>query len=222
MSNLGEYEKKRDFRKTPEPKAEGGGGRDDRFVIHKHAASRLHYDFRLEHDGVLKSWAIPKGPSTDPADKRLAVMTEDHPLGYADFEGVIPEGEYGAGTVIVWDSGTYENRTRRDDDESGDDESAGDGLKPVDEALADGHLVVYLHGEKLRGGYALQHTGWHSENDWLLIKVDDEEADARRNPVSTQPASVKTGRTIEEVAEQERGEGGKKADDEGEGSGEGD
>jgi DNA ligase D-like protein (predicted 3'-phosphoesterase) len=193
MSKLDEYEEKRDFRKTPEPKAEGDGGKDERFVIQKHAASSLHYDFRLEHDGVLKSWAVPKGPSTDPSDKRLAVMTEDHPLGYADFEGVIPEGEYGAGTVIVWDSGTYENRTRKDDDQ----------LKPVDEALEDGHLVVYLHGEKLRGGYALQHTGWHSENDWLLIKVDDEEADARRNPVSTEPGSVKSGRTIEEVAEEE-------------------
>ena len=162
------------------------------FVVQKHAASTLHYDFRLEVDGVLVSWAIPKGPSTDPREKRLAMAVEDHSLGYADFEGRIEEG-YGAGAVIVWDTGTYRNLTRRKD---------GDEL-PIDRALADGHAVVELHGEKLRGGYALTRTGRGRRERWLLVKTRDEAADARRNPVSTQPESVLSGRTVEQVAEQD-------------------
>ncbi len=155
------------------------------FVIQKHAASTLHYDFRLEVGDVLRSWAVPKGPSTDPRDKRLAMAVEDHSRDYADFEGVIEEG-YGAGAVIVWDTGTYANRTERDGEEV-----------PIDEALDDGHAVVELHGEKLRGAFALTRTGGRR---WLLVKKRDEDADARRNPTSTQPESVLSGRTIEQVA----------------------
>ncbi len=156
-----------------------------RFVIQKHAASTLHYDLRLEAGGVLKSWAVPKGPSTDPREKRLAMEVEDHSLGYGDFEGVIGDG-YGAGAVIVWDTGSW--RPLGDDDE----ETAGD-------ALDRGHLSFWLDGSKLRGGYTLHRTRGGAKPQWLLIKRRDEAADARRNPVSTQPESVLSGRTIEQV-----------------------
>jgi DNA ligase D-like protein (predicted 3'-phosphoesterase) len=152
-----------------------------RFVIQKHAASTLHYDFRLEAGGALASWAVPKGPSTDPREKRLAMRVEDHALEYGDFEGRIGEGGYGAGAVIVWDSGTY--RPLNED-------------VPVERALAEGHLGIWLEGKKLRGGWTLQQV---EGRRWLLIKRRDEEADARRNPVSTQPESVLSGRTIEEL-----------------------
>jgi DNA ligase D-like protein (predicted 3'-phosphoesterase) len=186
---LRRYREKRDFRRTSEPRGRRRRGRGQpRFVVQKHDASRLHYDFRLEADGVLKSWAVPKGPSTDPRDKRLAVPTEDHPLDYLDFEGVIPEGQYGAGPVIVWDTGTYRNLT----------EDNGEPV-PVEEAIRRGHLVIWLEGEKLRGGYALTHI--RKGEAWLLVKMRDEGADARRNPVRTEPRSVLSARTIEEVAE---------------------
>ena len=159
------------------------------FVVQKHAARTLHYDFRLEVEGVLKSWAVPKGPSTDPREKRLAVAVEDHALDYADFEGRIGETSYGAGAVIVWDTGPYRNRTERDGSEI-----------PIGRALADGHAVVELEGRKLRGRYALTRTDTEPRERWLLVKVRDEVADARRDPVSTQPESVLTGRTIEQVA----------------------
>jgi len=152
------------------------------FVIQQHAASSLHYDFRLEVDGVLKSWAVPKGFSTDPREKRLAVEVEDHSLDYADFEGVIGSG-YGAGRVIVWDNGTWRSLT--------------DG--PAGAALERGHLSFWLDGEKLRGGWTLQRTRGGDKPQWLLIKRRDDEADARRNPVSTQPESVISGRTIDDV-----------------------
>jgi DNA ligase D-like protein (predicted 3'-phosphoesterase) len=158
------------------------------FVVQKHQARSLHYDFRLEVEGALASWAVPKGPSTDPRDKRLAMRVEDHPLDYGDFEGVIPEGSYGAGTVIVWDTGSYRNLTRRDGVEV-----------PMAEALENGHAVVWLEGRKLRGGYALTRTGGGAKEKWLLVKKRDEQADARRNPVSTQPESVLSGKTIEEM-----------------------
>jgi DNA ligase D-like protein (predicted 3'-phosphoesterase) len=185
---LRRFREKRDFSKTPEPHGRGRrrrGRGEPRFVIQKHAASSLHYDFRLEAGGVLKSWAVPKGPSLDPREKRLAMPTEDHPLAYGDFEGVIPEGQYGAGEVIVWDAGTY--RVLGDED-------AGD-------ALADGHLSFWLEGEKLRGGYALTRMGGGGRERWLLVKKDDEGADRRRNPVSTQPESVRSGKTIEQLAQ---------------------
>jgi DNA ligase D-like protein (predicted 3'-phosphoesterase) len=190
--SLEEYRKKRNFRRTPEPKGgKGGFGEKPLFVIQKHDASTLHYDFRLEVKGVLKSWAVPKGPSMNPRDKRLAVPTEDHPLDYADFEGVIPEGEYGAGTVLVWDTGTYRNLKEKDGREV-----------PVDRCIRDGHVTVWLEGKKIRGGYALIRTGKGDDKRWLLIKMDDEEANARRNPVSTEPWSVLSGRTLEEIAKQ--------------------
>jgi DNA ligase D-like protein (predicted 3'-phosphoesterase) len=143
-------------------------------------------------NGVLKSWAVPKGPSTDPSVKRLALPTEDHPLEYADFEGVIPEGEYGGGTVMVWDTGPYRNLRA---------EKEGDGLT-VAESYRDGKLEVWLDGNKLQGGYALIRTGSGEDPRWLLIKMDDDEADARRNPTSTEPSSVLTGRTLEEIAQE--------------------
>ena len=191
--DLQAYQGKRDFRRTPEPT--GGGRRTSRepiFVVQKHDASRLHYDFRLEVDGVLKSWAVPKGPSLDPREKRLAVPTEDHPLEYAAFEGVIPAGEYGAGTVLVWDTGSYRNLT----------EKKGTPMSMA-EAVAHGHLKVWLMGRKLRGGYALTRFKTGRDESWLLVKADDEEADAGRDPLGTEPASVLSGRTLEEIAAQE-------------------
>ena len=192
------YSDKRDFRKTPEPSGDSSGDWDEDdnpiFVIQQHDASQMHFDFRIEIDGALASWAVPKGPSTDPSDKRLAVRTEDHPMDYADFEGVIPEDEYGAGTVLVWDAGPYRNL--RTDDE-------GEEL-PMKDALNQGQVEVWLEGKKLKGGYALVHSKMGGDPDnWLLVKMDDDEADARRNPTSTEPESVLSGRTIEEVADEE-------------------
>jgi DNA ligase D-like protein (predicted 3'-phosphoesterase) len=194
--DLRTYRDKRDFRRSPEPS--GGGAPASQwkrnsnsiFVIQKHDASRLHYDFRLEVNGVLKSWAVPKGPSTDPRVKRLAVQVEDHPLDYADFEGTIPKGQYGGGAVIVWDAGPYRNLKQ---DEGGHE-------IPVAEAYDMGTVEVWLEGRKVRGGYALVHSRMGGDpKNWLLIKMKDEGADARRNPVSTEPESVLTGRTVEEV-----------------------
>jgi DNA ligase D-like protein (predicted 3'-phosphoesterase) len=187
------YRSRRDFSKSPEPSGEEKSSRWKRsgnpiFVVQEHDASTHHFDFRLEVDGALVSWAVPKGPSTDPRDKRLAIRTEDHPLDYADFEGVIPEGEYGAGTVVVWDAGPYRNL----------------GEAAVDEALKEGHLRFWIEGKKLRGGYSLIHAEPGGDEDgWLLVKHDDDAADARRNPVSTEPKSVLSGRTLKEVAHEE-------------------
>jgi len=187
--SLRTYRRKRDFESTPEPAGGRGQGSGRRFVIQKHDASSLHYDFRLEFDGVLKSWAVPKGPSTDPREKRLAIRTEDHPLDYADFEGVIPEDEYGGGTVMVWDAGTYRN-LRAD--------KGGDGLD-MPGAFRGGLIEVWLEGDKLRGGYALKRIEAGKKSRWLLIKMDDDEADARRNPVNTETRSAKTGRTMQQI-----------------------
>ena len=185
-----EYGRKRDFRKTPEPSpGKKKRGKEPVFVIQKHHARTLHYDFRLEAEGVLKSWAVPKGPSLDPREKRLAVRTEDHPLAYRDFEGVIPEGEYGAGTVIVWDTGRYRNLKEKDGKEI-----------PIEQCLKEGHLTVWLEGKKIKGGYALIRTGKEKDKRWLLVKMKDQEADARRNPVRTQPESVLSGRIHEDMA----------------------
>ncbi|WP_348766382.1 DNA polymerase ligase N-terminal domain-containing protein [uncultured Salinisphaera sp.] len=197
QDKLARYRDRRDPERSPEPSGRAGVGKGgDRpiFVIQKHDASTLHYDFRLEIDGVLKSWAVPKGPSTDPREKRLAVETEDHPLDYADFEGVIPGDQYGGGTVLVWDTGPFEN-AKRDDD--------GHIEKSLADCFADGHLTVVLHGEKISGGYSLTH--FRSENgkrQWLLVKMDDDAADARRNPVNTEPDSVLSDRGLADIAAQ--------------------
>ena len=166
MAALNLYKKKRNFGSTPEPDAtpaKSDGQKKPIFVVQRHDASRLHYDFRLEADGVLKSWAVPKGPSLNPADKRLAMMVEDHPITYATFEGEIPEGNYGAGTVEIWDSGTYTPL----------------GDEPVSKQIEKGNLKVSLNGKKLRGEFALVRIkGKDKSGDpWLLIKHNDEYAD---------------------------------------------
>lgn len=157
------------------------------FVIQKHDARRLHYDVRLEVDGVLKSWAVPRGPSPDPAQKRLAVPTDDHSLEYAEFEGVTGSGQYGSGAVIVWDFGEYRNLTEKSGTEV-----------PIATALAQGHAKFSLHGVKLAGAWALTRTS--ANGDWLLVKVRDEYADPSWDPAESEPASVLSGRTIEEIA----------------------
>src|SRR3989442_6184029 len=167
---LSSYQKKRDFTKTPEPKANNGKrkGRGLRFVVQKHDARRLHYDHRLELDGVLKSWAAPKGIPLEPGEKHLAVMVEDHPLDYADFEGEIPEGSYGAGEVIVWDRGLYAPEHGPDPAEN---RSAAE--RAIREGLEAGKLSIVLVGEKLSGSWALIHT--KGEN-WVLLKHKNDEA----------------------------------------------
>ena len=171
---LKDYKKKRDFSKTREPKPSSSDQTPGslRFVVQQHAAQRLHYDFRLELDGVLKSWAVPNGPSLDPQEKRLAVMVEDHPIDYSSFEGVIAHGNYGAGQVIVWDAGTY----------SPDEEgrfSFGDRAEAEErlhKGLEKGKLSFTLRGHKLKGSWTLVRTS-RSDKDWLLIKHRDKLAD---------------------------------------------
>jgi len=191
---LTEYRSKRDFSKTPEP--EGGALTSSEkpiFVIQKHDASNLHYDFRLEVEGVLKSWAVPKGPSTDPSTKRLAIPTEDHALEYADFEGNIPEGEYGAGTVMVWDYGTYRNlRAEKEEAEA---------RMTMNQSLKDGKVEVWLDGKKLEGGYLLIRTGSGKGARWLLIKMRDEKAKPECNIVEEESNSAITKRTLQEIRE---------------------
>ena len=155
---------------------------DPVFVIQQHAATSLHYDFRLEVDGVMRSWAVPKGPSTDPRDKRLAMEVEDHPKSWNKFEGRIAAG-YGKGAVIIWDRGTYRPLTEGD----------------FGQALDSGHASFWLEGQKLRGGWSLRRTDGGKKPKWLLVKRRDEEADARRNPTSTQPESVVSGKRIDEL-----------------------
>ena len=160
-----------------------------RFVIQKHDASSLHYDLRLEFGGALASWAVPKGLSTNPGDKRLAIEVEDHSLDHIDFEGVIPEGEYGAGTVLVWDTGTYRNLRAG---KGGDNTS-------MENAREDGLLEVWLEGRKLRGGYALKRIEGGRRPKWLVIKMDDDQADRRRKPTRTEPDSVLSGRSLAQI-----------------------
>ncbi len=189
---LSGYRNKRDTKESGEPTGGRRSSGDPVFVVQRHDASRLHFDFRLEVGGVLASWAVPKGPSLDPRDKRLAVRVEDHQLDYAEFEGRIGEG-YGEGTVIMWDTGTFENLTQKDGD-------------PVDAAAAieAGHVKVVLHGEKLSGAYALTHTRMGGdEKNWMLVKVDDEGADRRRKPTSTQNESVVSGHTNEDFEDED-------------------
>lgn len=182
---LEEYKRKRDFKQTPEPPPKLGGAGQSRFVVQKHRASRLHYDFRLETDGVLKSWAVPKGPSLDPADKRLAMQVEDHPVSYFDFEGTIPQDNYGAGTVMVWDVGTWTPQ--------------GD----VHQMLNKGDLKFHLDGEKLKGDFALVHIRSRKPgskgNEWLLIKHRDAYA-TEGYDIEEYDKSVLTGRTMDQIA----------------------
>jgi len=186
-ASLKRYRAKRNFERTPEPRGgtPRGASRARRFVIQMHDASRLHYDFRLEAGGALKSWAVPKGPSLNPADKRLAMHVEDHPLAYRTFEGVIPKGNYGAGEVIVWDAGTY--RTINGSDPTRD--------------IAAGKITFLLNGKKLHGEFALVKMRGRGSNDnaWLLLKANDEFAN-RRWSASAHPESVKTGRTLKDIA----------------------
>ncbi len=188
---LAEYDAKRDFTKTSEPNGRSRVPKSSRrrFVIQKHDASRLHYDFRLELDGVLKSWAVAKGPSLDPQDKRLAVEVEDHPLAYGDFEGTIPDGHYGAGTVLLWDRGYWEP----------------EGELPAEEALSQGDLKFNLHGEKLKGSWVL--VRMRSDRfkgkrpGWLLIKHRDAFArEGDGDAILRDDRSVASGRTLDAIA----------------------
>jgi DNA ligase D-like protein (predicted 3'-phosphoesterase) len=188
---LNDYDKKRNFDKTTEPKGEIRKSRANRriFVVQKHQASRLHYDFRLEVDGVLKSWAVPKGPSSDPSVKRLAAPVEDHPMDYADFEGIIPAGEYGGGTVMVWDTGTYEVLPDKEGEQP---------LSPA-EAFERGHAKIRLVGKKMKGEWAIfQMKG---KKEWLLMKKKDEHAGIGDSLIEDHPNSVLTDRSLEEIAE---------------------
>ncbi|MBV9961577.1 MAG: 3'-phosphoesterase [Parafilimonas sp.] len=189
--SLSLYKKKRSFNDTPEP--EGGKSTSKEkliFVVQKHDASHLHYDFRLEMEGVLKSWAVPKGPSLNPADKRLAMMVEDHPFDYRDFEGIIPEGNYGAGTVIVWDEGTYEPL---EDPSTNKKENE----KKLLKQLYAGSLKFVMHGKKLKGEFALVKTAYRGENSWLLIKHNDKYASD--DDVTEKDKSVVSKKTIAQV-----------------------
>lgn len=182
------YREKRNFKSTSEPEG-GKPGKDQLiFVIQKHAASRLHYDFRLEMEGVLKSWAVPKGPSTDPATKRLAMMVEDHPYNYRDFEGTIPQGEYGGGTVIVWDHGTYEPIEPLEGKKAQD--------KHLLKQLKAGSVKIILHGKKVKGEWALVKTR-QDENSWLLIKHRDKYA--ATTDITEKAKSVMSGKTLEQI-----------------------
>ena len=188
LRNLSTYRKKRDFEKTAEPSGDVpvAPAQQRRFVIQKHDASRLHYDLRLEFDGVFKSWAVTKGPSLDPHDKRLAVEVEDHPLDYGDFEGTIPKGQYGGGTVLLWDRGYWES----DDPERG---------------FKKGDLKFTLHGDKLHGSWVLvrmrnDRTGGKRTN-WLLIKHRDEYArEGNKNKILEEDTSVASGRSMDQIA----------------------
>lgn len=187
---LDKYRSKRDFSRTPEPSGESATsasktGPARRYVIQKHHARTLHYDLRLEDDGVLKSWAVPKGPSLDPAEKHLAVAVEDHPLEYGEFEGRIPEGEYGAGSVIIWDRGTFE--------------PVGEG-ETFAEMLERGAAKIRVSGTKLHGGFALVRTRWGGKDkNWLLIKEKDEHARPGYDVTREEPLSVESGLGVDEV-----------------------
>jgi bifunctional non-homologous end joining protein LigD len=183
MAKLSKYRAKRDFAITDEPSGSDGAASGRRFVIQQHAARSMHYDFRLEHGGVLWSWSVPKGPSLSPKTRRLAVRTEDHPIDYADFEGVIPKGEYGGGTVSVWDRGTWQPE--------------GDAAA----AMTAGKITFELRGEKLHGRWHLVRTKpTGKQESWLLFKARDDDADDTLDIVAAKPASVKSGRTLDQIA----------------------
>jgi len=186
---LTRYRSKRDFTKTTEPKGTlHTTSKQPIFVVHKHDARSLHYDLRLEDEGVLKSWAIPKGPSTDPDVKHLAVQTEDHPYEYKDFEGVIAEGNYGAGGVIIWDKGTFENLKQ----------------KPLDECIKEGHVVVSFKGKKLHGAYALIRTHLRGKDSWLFFKMKDQYAHKDFDLTKERPNSVVSHKSVEKIEDEEK------------------
>ncbi|HEY6443332.1 MAG TPA: DNA polymerase ligase N-terminal domain-containing protein [Candidatus Acidoferrales bacterium] len=192
---LREYRKKRDFKISPEPAGDGKSGASHGrgiYVIQKHRASHLHYDFRLESNGTLLSWAVPKGPSLDPSVKRLAMQVEDHPIEYATFEGVIPPGEYGGGTVMVWDKGTWSPE-----------------VPDVSAALEKGDLKFALSGDKLKGSWVLVRThgyGSNSKPSWLLIKHRDRFASSTRDIIDEMPRSAVSNRLLAEIARAEGGD----------------
>lgn len=196
MARLSDYHAKRDFGHTSEPRGRIGKSKSHRFVIQRHDATRLHYDFRLELDGVYKSWAVTKVPSLDPATKRLAVEVEDHPLDYGTFEGTIPEGEYGGGTVQLWDRGTWKSQSNT----------------PPARDLEKGQLKIELSGKRLKGGWALvrmrddpKRPGRKVRHNWLLIKEKDKDArPGKPDTLLDEDTSVKSGRTLEEIAEKVR------------------
>ena len=188
---LTEYKRKRRFGSTPEPAGGAKPPRGNSFVVQEHHATRLHYDFRLEVDGVMKSWAVPKGPSMNPGDKRLAIQTEDHPVEYASFEGVIPEGEYGGGTVMVWDQGTWTPESPE-----------------VNAALTKGDLKFTLHGKKLKGSWVLVRThGWGSSpgKSWLLIKHRDRYTSTKDIAID-KPRSIVSNKLLAEIAREGGGD----------------
>lgn len=211
-NQLSEYRRKRDFTKTAEPK--GGDARQTKklaFVIQKHNARNLHYDLRLEHDGVMKSWAVPKGPSLDPSVKRLAMQVEDHPIEYNSFEGTIPKGEYGGGAVMLWDRGTYQY--------GGTDPDPIEGLR---RGYQKGDFKFVLNGKRLKGSWALvrMRRNQSGKPQWLLIKHRDEYAVPGSDITADNQTSVATGRTMDEIAEgksrvwrSNRGEQGNSADE---------
>ena len=191
---LAAYNAKRDFSRTGEPagKVPKKNGKALHFVIQKHAASHLHFDFRLELDGVMKSWAVPKGPSLDPSVKRLAMEVEDHPISYNTFEGTIPQGEYGGGTVMLWDRGTY-------------DAEDGGGAESLREGYQRGDLKITLHGKRLEGSWVLVRMKRPGRPQWLLIKHEDDGSDQSRDIVAEVETSVTTGRSMEEIGAGVRG-----------------
>lgn len=206
-TTLTPYRKKRNFKTSPEPrgaqsnikrKTQGKSKTPSSrslFVIQLHDASHLHYDLRLKIGSVLKSWAIPKGPSLNPNDKRLAVQTEDHPIEYAKFEGVIPEGHYGAGYVLVWDKGTFKNctlsRTTQDKEKNK--------ILDLEKAYKNGHIIFDVNGKKLHGKFVLQRFKNDAKPAWMLIKMKDEFSDGRKNIIKSRPESVLTGLTLKQM-----------------------
>lgn len=191
-ASLSTYQRKRDFTRTPEPRGKARrSGKALQYVIQKHDASHLHFDLRLELDGVMKSWAVPKGPSNDPSVKRLAMQVEDHPIDYNTFEGTIPEGEYGGGTVMLWDRGTYEPVEPGDDPE--------DALR---KAYRKGDFKFRLHGKRLKGEWVLvrMRRGSPAKPQWLLIKHRDRYASAQNDPVERYQRSVVSRRSMAGIA----------------------
>ena len=186
-SPLQQYKARRNLKKSGEPSSgKPSKGKHKIFVVQEHNASHLHFDFRIEVDGVLVSWAVPKGPSLDPKIKRLAAQTDDHPMDYANFEGIIKEG-YGAGQVIIWDKGSYKN------------------LRTVSmkKSLDEGKIEIFLKGQKLQGAFALIRTHFNSaKNSWLFFKMKDEFADMKRNIIKSEPTSIISGKTIDELAQE--------------------